>query len=1228
MPNEMLCILRFIYGRKFSFRPNLACFLALLWSVTFLLKADAPAYGSNAGQQSADMRPLALGIPVERALMSGETHSYQIALAADQYLQVEVTQRGVSVILGVFDPTGKKLTEADNAKGKQGSELLTDVGLLEPGKRIERELAGGRSHSYQFMLASGQYAQVLVQQKGINVVVKLFGPDGKPVAEVDSSSGTQGAEPVYWIAEAAGSYRLEVSSLKKEAKAGQYEVKLAELRAPTQQDEDRVAAQKAFAEGERLSGQGTKASREAAIKKYEEALSIHRAAVDRVAEATTLQRLGNLYNDLGELRKALDYYNQALPMWQAIGDRHEEATVLKSIGSVFEGLGERGKALERYSQALILFRAVNDRGAEAVTLSGMGVVYRLLGEPQKALEYYNQALPLHRAVGDKHGEAQTLQNIGVVYKVTNEIQKALEYFRQALLMSRAVKDQQLEAMTLANISDVYRILVEPEKALEYSNQALPLWRLVGDRRGEAMTLQVLGSTYYKLGEWQKALEYYSRTLPLDRAVGDRFGEALILMRIGTVYYELGKPQKALEYYNQALPLMRAVGNREAQGALLQKLGDVYRRLGELPKALEYYNSALPLQHAENARIGEANTLAAIAAVERDQGKLSQARVTIEKAFALLEFVRAGAGSQENRSSFLAAVSYFYEFDIDLLVRMHAADPQAGHDLTALTISEQARARSLLEILAEAYTDIRQGVDAQLLERERSLKERITAKLDDLTKLLKGKHTDEQKAAAEREIDALTDDYRQAQAEIRERSPRYAALTQPQPLNVREIQQQVLDGNTILLEYALGSDHSFLWAVTTDRVLSYQLPPRAEIEALAKSVYQLLVARQPAPELTESQQRAREEAADARYLTQATALSRMLLGPVAAQLGTKRLLIVADGALQYLPFAALPAPGGDSKGGGHGNVIAGNNSNDLRTPSSRRPLPTFAPLLFEHEIVSLPSASVLAVLRRELAGRQPAVRMVAVLADPVFSNDDARVKLSRASRKSSGGTQNQTAETIATPSDSSSRLERAIRSMRGDSDRAGLRRLLFSRDEAEAIMSVTPQPLGLKALDFRANRPLAVSDELSHYRVIHFATHGLLDSKNPEMSGLVLSLVDEAGRPQEGFLRLHEIYNLRLNADLVVLSACQTGLGKEVRGEGLIGLTRGFMYAGAPRVMASLWQVDDAATAELMKRFYRGMMQEKLPPAAALRAAQIELIKKKHWQSPYYWGAFVIQGEWR
>jgi CHAT domain-containing protein len=190
-------------------------------------------------------------------------------------------------------------------------------------------------------------------------------------------------------------------------------------------------------------------------------------------------------------------------------------------------------------------------------------------------------------------------------------------------------------------------------------------------------------------------------------------------------------------------------------------------------------------------------------------------------------------------------------------------------------------------------------------------------------------------------------------------------------------------------------------------------------------------------------------------------------------------------------------------------------------------------------------------------------------------------------------------------------------------------LLGTRREAKAILALAPAHRSRQAIDFDANREAAAGGDLSQYQIVHFATHGLINNRHPELSGLVLSLVDKQGRAQNGFLRLNEIYNLRLPAELVVLSACQTGLGKEVRGEGLIGLTRGFMYAGARRLMASLWQVDDAATSELMGRFYRGMLGDnRLSPASALRAAQIELWKQKGWQSPYYWAAFVLQGEWK
>ncbi|MGH8058632.1 MAG: CHAT domain-containing protein, partial [Candidatus Entotheonellia bacterium] len=463
----------------------------------------------------------------------------------------------------------------------------------------------------------------------------------------------------------------------------------------------------------------------------------------------------------------------------------------------------------------------------------------------------------------------------------------------------------------------------------------------------------------------------------------------------------------------------------------------------------------------------------------------------------------------------------------------------------------------------------------------------------------------QAASAKKELDALLLEYQELQAQMRAKSPRYAALTHPQPLGLPEIQQQLLDEGSLLLEYVLGEESSYLFAVTPASISSFELPKRAEVEPAARRVYELLMARQSVRGETLSQRQARIDKADADYPAAAAALSQMVLGPVAGQLSNQRLLIVADGALQYVPFAALPRP--LSLVPGPLSLAEGQSS---RTKDQ-------LPLIVDHEIVSLPSASVAAAQRRELHGRKPAEKLVAVLADPVFDPEDPRLKLARQAQPAQPTTASLPAE-----------LERAVRSAGFVNDRGSLSRLPFTRDEAEAILAVAPAGQSAKAIDFKANRAMATSAELGHYRIVHLATHGLLNTEHPELSGIVLSLVDEQGKPQDGFLRLHEVYNLNLPAELVVLSACQTGLGKEIKGEGLVGLTRGFMYAGAKRVLASLWNVNDSVTADFMKRFYQGMFIKGLSPAAALRATQVETWKRKPWRSPYYWAAFVLQGEGR
>jgi len=381
-----------------------------------------------------------------------------------------------------------------------------------------------------------------------------------------------------------------------------------------------------------------------------------------------------------------------------------------------------------------------------------------------------------------------------------------------------------------------------------------------------------------------------------------------------------------------------------------------------------------------------------------------------------------------------------------------------------------------------------------------------------------------------------------------------------------------------------------------------LPKREVIEAAIQRVYDLLTERSKLAKGDESkeQKQMRIAKADSEFTMAAAALSRMLLTPVAQELGKKRLVIVADGALHILPFGALPDP------------------NKLEAKAS-----DWQPLVVEHEVINLPSASTLAVLRRELAGRKPAAKTLAVLADPVFKKDDPRIK--------GGARQTKADEKTCQPipqgviASAARDLKQVASEKSTDLD---IPRLPCTRQEAEQILALVPAGQGMKALDFQASRATAMSEQLGQYRYVHFATHGLADSERSELSTIVLSLFDEQGRPQEGFLRAHEIYNLNLPAEMVVLSACETGLGKQVKGEGLVSLTRGFMYAGAARVVVSLWSVNDRATAELMTRFYRKILVEGQRPAAALRAAQVEMWRTKQWESPYYWAAFTLQGEWR
>ena len=867
------------------------------------------------------------------------------------------------------------------------------------------------------------------------------------------------------------------------------------------------------------------------------------------------------------------------------------------------------QAIQKLLEAAAIYHSGGDATHEAGALNNVARTYLLLGDQRQAIEYLKRVLPLVRSLGDHRAEGVILSDLGAAYDMLGDKQQALDYFNEALPALRAAGDRKNEATALDNIGMLYNSLDERQKALGYLNQALTIRRELRDANGVGASLNNLGGVTKALGDKQQALTYYNQALPFLRATGNVKGLALTLNNIGGAYLDLSDYEKALAYYNQALPIFRGLPDgRVGELTTLNNIGEVYRRTGEQGKALDYFQQALLMSRTIKRRDYEAGALFNIAYLERERGNLAEALNKAEEGIAILESRRGTISSQEFRSAYFATVQNHYEFYIDLLMRLHKQKPSAGYDGKALEASERSRARSLLEMLAESNADIREGVDATLLARERALQQQLNGKARQQTQLLAGQHTQAQEDAIAKDIDTLTNEFQSVEGQIRQTSPRYAALTQPQPLTLKEIQTKVLAPDTLLLEYSLGTERSYLWAVTPTSITAYELPKREEIEIVARQVYTLLTGPKEWSGTEVSNQRnlglpgektqtGTQPSQSSAGPEAATRLSQMVLAPVEAQLAEKRLLIVADGTLQYIPFGILPRT----------------QSSNSAPPGAKK---NYQPLIYDHEIVVLPSASTLTVLRQEAKERKPAERTVAVIADPVFESSDERVKGLRGQGASS--TDN------ALPRG----IQRAARDLGLNDAELAIPRLPGTRREADQILALVPRSQSKAAFDFAASRQTAASKELGEYRYVHFATHGFLNSIHPELSGIVLSMVDEKGNPQDGFLLAHEVFNLKLSAELVVLSACRTGLGKQVRGEGLVGLTRGFMYAGAPRVVVSLWSVSDEATAELMARFYRGMLGEKLRPAAALRAAQISVMKESRWQSPFYWAAFTLQGEWR
>ncbi len=875
-----------------------------------------------------------------------------------------------------------------------------------------------------------------------------------------------------------------------------------------------------------------------------------RAAAERTfsqAEALYLERTKE------PLKAALDLYQEARTVWQELGDRGREADALLRLGWTRRNLEEHADALVLLEEARELYRETGDGPGEAKALNSLGGVWILLRENQEALPLVEQSLELARELANTLIQAESLNNLGVIHKRLGETDAAIEAYKKAQECYEELGEPQHLARIRNHLANLLITQGQLLDAADNLQEAAEIWTKLGEPRRAAMALSTLGDVRKRQGRLEEALQSLAEALRLRQEVEDRNGEAKTLNILGTTHLLLEDFDRARGCYEDAQKIFEDIGNSTGQAVALVNLGRLHVETGEPQKALDLHQQAAPLVEAAGDRTVEVSNLYGMAKALHDLGDFEAARKHLEETLQQVEELRAGTRNEALRIAFFATRQHYYELYVDVLVHL-------GDDAAAFVAGERRRARALLEALGAQTDGIRRHASPELLEKERSLQ----AELNDLERRRVALWR--LRPAAEEKIAEIKKQQRATVLELENvRGKLRQELAQPHPLSLAEA-KDLLSPATLLLAYSLGDERSFLWRLSRDELRRYTLPGRQKIEDAALQAHELLTSRSPDVE----SEGARSFLAD---------LSETLLGPVAGELDGRRLLIVAEGALLQLPFAALPGPAG------------------MEDPPDH--------LVRRLETVYLPSVSVLRTLRKRLSERYPAPGQLAIFADPVFVYEAA----SEGEDKDSTGHENK-------------ELRRAV-------ELYGSQRLVplpHTRDEAAGILKIARGEV-MTALGFEATKEKVLTGELDRYKILHFATHGLIHREQPELSGLVLSLFNEKGEYQDGFLRLHEIYNLRLAADLVVLSACRTGVGREVRGEGFLGLTRGFLHAGASRLLVSLWSVDDQGTAELMKRFYWNLLEGGAPPTLALHAAQRSMLNEEQWSRPYYWAGFVFQGEW-
>ncbi len=797
-----------------------------------------------------------------------------------------------------------------------------------------------------------------------------------------------------------------------------------------------------------------------------------------------------------------------------------------------------------------------------------------LGNTLPALNLMREALARSEQLGYQRGVALAHREIGYIHFYLGERQVALDSFRTSELMLPRQGAVIERARVFNAIGLVYRDFDDLMSAERYFEDAEESFISAGYPLGALTALLNLCDLYTRVGQADRARRSYLLAQERAEDLGDEFQMSLAAEGLGKLELFSKNFDNAVNHFKRSLALTKKSGTDS--NTISELLGAAYELKGDLRRARIQYNFVLAVNDRMGNTIYRAKNLFDLARLDYLEGSFQSSFDRMLESLRLTEEVYASVDSASLRRSYLGHSQHRFEL-MSVLTAQKANVSKRPEDVKqSLIYLERARARSLSDNLRINNSRISTPEDQARLFHERHLLASLTAKNDRLTNLRLRDRNDPEVHTVEVEISRILEDLDDIRSSDQRDDPNSSLIRKPTDFDLTGLQRDVLDADEVLIAYFLSETESYLWLADRTTIEVYPLSAGNLIEKAVDSLNERLQTQASASERPFEERAETLRFADAEYAAAARNLSDIILGPVAEKIQGKRLIMVPDGKLNYFPISALPMPNSESDD----------------------------PILLTNEVIYQPSAQTYVLLKKIGQERKDEnAKDLLVFSDPVFNPADERLT---------------GIEIAAKNNETTPYRFRLVESF------SSLSRLPASRNEAETVSkAVGGSDL---FMGFDATRERLLSTNLADYKVIHLATHGFLDPERPELSSLVFSRYDQTGQQLDESIRMHDIYSMKLNADLVVLSACQTGTGKEVKGEGVMGLNTAFLQAGARSVVSTLWQVEDNAANHLMKEFYERMAADGMSPSAALRAAQIKLYQDPQFRSPFFWAAFTVHGD--